>query len=582
MDLNLKKWQEKWGLVGDLFSPVEVGEIKEKLKRLEIRNVVYCSFESRFAKSGGLAAVTTRILPYLNELEGVERAILITPLYPHIIDRKKLEKTGIQFKVAFDQKAIKVDIYRYIHHYEQPGPGHLEEYYIKARGFFEARNRLNDPYIYHQDAWLNNITLLENALFFCKAVPCALEALGIRSDILFHLQEWQTSLIALTAKEALIDGTLDSCGCVQTMHNPYDCFVSASSLAKIVSPKRIGNIEKNPLFAQNNGLTAYQIGLQLTDGPVTTVSENFARELTTDIIHTQHFAPHLQEILKQCGIVGIKNGLFVNLPPEFSQHEKLTIEEIKTIKQEKRKALLHLLDQYRPSGRFGQLTYRSQSITHLPENIPIVVMSGRLDPVQKGYDILLRAIQRFAEDDIKVVLTPMPVRDSDLDYFREAAEGCRGNVTVFPIRLEKGYQELQMGSTFGLMPSIYEPFGAAVEYMVNGTVTISRATGGLKDQIDDRCGLLYREASTHYQLQHIKEFAASADRVQARQDNNWVKDMADALNRKLQEATYLYRDRPEEYYQMILEGFQKARTFDWQASTHKYFRVYQQVKARSL
>jgi glycogen synthase len=95
---------------------------------------------------------------------------------------------------------------------------------------------------------------------------------------------------------------------------------------------------------------------------------------------------------------------------------------------------------------------------------------------------LLRAVEKFQEDEIKVILAPKPVRDSGLDYFYEASCKCRGNITVFPIHLEKGFQELQMGSTFGLMPSIYEPFGSAIEYLVNGTPAIFHDTGGLKSQ----------------------------------------------------------------------------------------------------
>jgi hypothetical protein len=39
------------------FSAGEIAGIARKLQNMEIENIVYCSFENRFAKSGGLATV---------------------------------------------------------------------------------------------------------------------------------------------------------------------------------------------------------------------------------------------------------------------------------------------------------------------------------------------------------------------------------------------------------------------------------------------------------------------------------------------------------------------------------------------
>jgi glycogen synthase len=209
-----------------------------------------------------------------------------------------------------------------------------------------------------------------------------------------------------------------------------------------------------------------------------------------------------------------------------------------------------------------------------------LVMSGRLDPFQKGYDILLRAVEKFAPDEIKVILTPMSTRNSDLDYFREMAGKCEGNMTVFPIRMEKGFRELQMGSTFGIMPSIYEPFGAAVEYMVNGTVNVSRSTGGLVDQIQHRkSGFLYREDPQSYTLDHIKSFAQTNDAVQSRGSNPWVQSMVAELYKTITEAAALYRNHEDEYYRMVLEGFKQAKTFTWQKAVERYYKVYEKINA---
>lgn len=557
------------------FKADEIALITERLKNLKTQNVVFCSFENRFAKSGGLAAVTMNILPYLKEVNNIPNVILMTPFYTKITDRTKLRPTGRSFSVPFNSKNILAELYEYTWNYSKPQAGSLKEYYLKADGFFETSDSIRDPYIYNKDDnRINDNLMRDSSMFFCKAVPLALQALGIRENIVFHLQEWQTALLSLTAKYAMLNGTLESCGAVQTIHNPYDSFIPRESLTRLINGK---TKQKGPLVP-GNGLTAYQIGLQLADAPVTTVSGHFAEEFTTDILQTNYFAPHLQDIFKKSGVYGVNNGMFINLSPEFAKVEKQTIDEIQTIKLKKRKALLKILAAYKPKERFGELTYKGKTISRLPDEVPIFVMSGRLDPLQKGYDILLRAIENFEEDEIKVIMTPMAGRHTDLDYFYEVACKCKGNLTVFSGRMEKGYSELQAGATFGVMPSIYEPFGAAVEYMAAGTVNIGRATGGLVDQIDSECGFLYKEDSVFYTADNIRAFAETGSIVQMRRTNLWVQSMADNLYDVLKKAVYIYQHNQSEYYRLIYNGFVKINNFTWETNAKKYFQVYEKVR----
>jgi glycosyltransferase involved in cell wall biosynthesis len=204
-------------------------------------------------------------------------------------------------------------------------------------------------------------------------------------------------------------------------------------------------------------------------------------------------------------------------------------------------------------------------------------MSGRLDPNQKGYDVLLRAIQKLggADERAKFILTPMPVRNSDLDYFRKTAELCAGNITVFPIRMAQGYKELQLGCSYGVMPSIYEPFGAAVEYMVNGTLNIARATGGLVNQItNNKSGLLFLEEPASKTDDGIRDYFSYMFDVEKRYShiNSWAESMANALLQKIEEAIKIFDT--DKYYEMIINGFEKADEFDWMKSSEKYYRVF--------
>jgi len=583
MDLKNNYWTKNSETVDGFFDKKEIALITSRIKSIKkIECLVFCSFESRFAKSGGLAAVTTKILPYLKEVNNISNVILLTLFYPNIIPAKKIRPTGLSIKVPFDKKSHEAEILKYVQDYEQPADGIIEEFYLKADGFFESKNKLNDPYIYNEhDVEKSAAALRENSLFFCQAAPFVLQKLGFNKNTLFHLQDWETILIALTAKTAMLDGILESCASVCTLHNPFDSgWLKLDSLAKILDSERSKKINNN----LKDDLTAHKIGLSLVDGALITVSKNFAKELKQDVLHTGHFAPHLQNIFEKSKIKGVSNGMFVDFPPEFSgfakpakpsRISKAKINRVRETKLEKRVELLKILDEYHPPQRFGKMTYKNGPLTHLPGDVPIMFMSGRLDPNQKGFDIFLRAIAKFKEDEIKVVLSPLPARESDLDIFRKVAESSRGNVIVFPIRMEQGFHELQIGSTFGLMPSIYEPFGAAIEYMINGTLVIARKTGGLIDQIDHEInGFLFKEPQRNYNLQNIKTFMEASGQVELRQTNPWCRDMVDSLYKILKRATKLYQKENEKYYEMILNGFMKAQNFDWQTSAKEYYTIY--------
>ena len=558
-------WRKDWSLMSEFFGGEEIGRIEEKLKGLRVENVVYCSFENRYAKSGGLAAVTKAIIPHLGRLPGVRRALLLSPFYPRIMNRERLEDTGKRFQVVLGGKRVQAFLLR-----------EENEYFLGADGYFDADNSDRDPYLYVAgDPEANQRKLLENALFFCKAVPSALDKMDIRSHVILHLQEWQTAPLALSAKEAMLEGTLESCGCVHTLHNPYDCFIPQRDLETLVArPERL-----NRYFTPDRqGITAFQLGLPLSDAPLSTVSGHFAAEFSEDILQTEHFTPHLQGIFKRTRVIGVNNGMFIPFPPEYRDNANLDTASIRRAKEKKRRELLNILDSYHPSQRFGSLTYRGESISKLPDAIPIFVMSGRLDYSQKGYDVLLRAIRQFGKDEIKVVLSPPASDERALAFFRQATKYCNGNLTVFPMRMEKGYQELQMGASYGLMPSIYEPFGAAVEYMAAGTVTIARATGGLLDQIEDNVsGLLFREKTAHYTLPNIQSFTGTASQPEKRAGNPWLVDMVSALTARMRDALDIFTHQPDRYYSIITKGFKKARTFDWDTTARLYLDIYRQA-----
>jgi len=85
----LKHWQKDWTLMPYFFNEQEIQHISKQVENLKIETIVYCSYENRFGKSGGLGAVTAKILPFLNEARATSDAILITPFHSKIMDEKK-------------------------------------------------------------------------------------------------------------------------------------------------------------------------------------------------------------------------------------------------------------------------------------------------------------------------------------------------------------------------------------------------------------------------------------------------------------------------------------------------------------
>ncbi len=565
----------------------------DEIKKLAGRNVsgdsaetiAFLSFESRFAKSGGLAAVINQIMPYTKEVFDVRNVILISPFYPNISDKSKLTYTGISIEVPFGNVTVPVNIYEYIYNYRKPSCGYIRELYLEADGFFTSENKLNDPYIYSiNDPEENSELLRKNSLFYSAAVPHVLSGLGLNENIILHMQDWETILAGLTVKIALLNEKLKSCRTVFTMHNPYDSgWIPLKSLEMIFNDSIIKRLVKLP----DDDLTALKLGMPFIDSVITTVSKNFAKELKKDKIFTSFFIPHLVDIIEKKNITGINNGAFMGISTDYipfmekypKEPERVTsamIDEIKKIKTEKRSKMLEVLDNYDPVERFGKLRWNRESVTNLPADIPVLMMSGRLDPNQKGYDVLLKALSKFREDEIKAVLSPMPVRYTDLDYFYQVA--CKetpGNITVFPIRMEKGYMELMQGCTFGLMPSVYEPFGAAIEYMVSGAPVIARKTGGLVDQvINGKNGILFREPARNYNLEHIQRYSEAANNIPDRENNEWFLDMADSLARALRKSVKLFAEDSDRYYEMIIRGLYRSGKFEWSDNLKQYQKIY--------
>lgn len=573
---QLQDWRPSPLALPALFNATDLATIEAARTAVhsDKRHVAYCVYENPFARSGGIFAVGTHLPPALRDagdqvtiLSPFHRNLSTTPPY------NQLHYLG-EVDVPFGGRSVRLEIFEHI--------DKLENRWIlmQAWQIFDADGgpTRTNPY-----AHAHSSLLLRDSLFACAAVPYVLERLGIRENIIVHAQDWQFAATALTVKQAVLGGHLDSAATVLTSHNPYDYSLPAENLSWLTD--RLGP-ERWPL----GGGTVYERMIPITDAPLSTVSKGFAAELTTDPLQTNQMAAHLQQVYAAHSIVGVENPLFGTPQPAFSEQAmreaKVGLTDvILEEKLEKRRTLLEVLSAYEDKRIFGGLTADGGApLTDLPDQTPIFLMFGRLDAGQKGFDLFARAIEGFAPGEAKFILTPIAGgRDPWLEDLERLATKRRGDVAVFPFRMERGYMEAMAGATYAVMPSLYEPFGAATEAYLAGTPVVARATGGLTGQVNDyqagpeeATGYLFREKLP---LGASWPSIISAGRPEDRQGVPLYAMMAEALFDSLQDAALLWRGDRRAYSRMLGNLFAKAASFSGERAAAGYHALYETATA---
>ena len=559
--------------------------IRKPRKETSVQTAVFVTFESEFAPLGGLAAVM-KVLPKRMALAHKGECLTVTPFFRDITKchpnlYHQIIPTGIKIQVPFGKKVESCQVFQ---HQDQHG---FKTILLESDNFFNAPCDCGDPPGHKTpcNPYLNPKNpgqLLQDALFFCRAVPEALAGLGYTQDIVFYLQDWETAAIALTGKE---NPKILSATYLLTLHNPYDKPLSQAALSKI-SKKRL------------RGPTVLSKMISLLDGPLSTVSENFADELVKDPLHTRVYAPHLQRAFKKRRIIGINNGLFGRMDFPQATLEAAQQEDFSGIHQEKanrRRDLMVVMKEYQPRQAWGSLNFKQF-------DGPIFLLFGRDDPRQKGYDVAAAAIAKIPKGLAKYVFTPIPGDEGikGLQFLKKLAKKRPGEVKVFPFRMKKGYLELQRGASFLVMCSLYEPFGGATEGYAVGTPVVARATGGLVQQVSpypspcltpevknlalpyhgalgDPSGFLFREPGLK-----PKDIAAGwrkivkcgywpgGNRVSDREGTVLFDAMVDQAAQALSDAIDMYAQNQREYASMIYNGFKILDRFSWDLSVQGY------------
>jgi glycogen synthase len=580
---------------------------RERTFRADRRKIVSLTFENRFAPLGGLAAVM-RFLPGYLKKAG-EDVIILTPHYVNIprvgeaVDSGALEPVIPKRKFDSPLYGGTLRCYR---NSDAPVPA----YFIGVDGRFTAES---NPYSY-ADA----DDLLKDALAFCGAVPFVMRELGFDRDILFHAHDWETALIALASKQAVLDGVLENARTVLTLHNSFDSGFGGLSGVGGGAGETGANDDAANNAAQGSarseeareeaaarrvgitGHTVLQCSIPLLNGPLTTVSAPFARELRYDALQRTVFTNHLQTAFSVNPPVGIENGMFGRPYLQYtysalSRARQGVFDVLLTQKARFRERMLSIVESTGASN--PKVVGRLKDVA---DGKLVFFMSGRLDLSQKGFDVMFRAFQKFPPGKAGLIFCPSSAEGAkhakDLAFFKKIALERDGDMVIWPFRVSSDdYVSIVLGSSFLLMPSFYEPFGAATEGFMHGTPVVARATGGLQvqvgplagEEVGESTGILYRERpsgvdgreSDSSECEGWKEILGLP--VNDRMRVPLYQSMVDEAFGALLKAAAIFADR-HSYGRMVLNGMDSLKSFSWDAAVNKYRRVYDAAARRGF
>jgi starch synthase len=403
-------------------------------------NILFASSEIfPYAKSGGLADVAHALPQTLKEFATV---YTIMPLYD-IIDRKKHEIVDAKCSFCYTLNHIthQFDLY-----YKKNSP---TTFFIYNPVLCNRTGLYHDKYGDFGD----------NALRFGLFSYAILELIRVQNlciDV-FHLNDWQTALVALLAKTKYhLKQKI-----VLTIHNlAYQGVFSKSVMDELqLGWKECFTFSGIEYFDSVNFLKA---GINYSD-VVTTVSASYANEIQTPL-----FGSGLDETLKANAykLTGILNGISTEVfNPKtdeliYKNYDETCLKDKKFNKEKLLKAL--------------NLQGTAKAL---------FVFIGRFTQ-QKGVDLLLESLHLLKDFDANFIIL-----GEGEPYYNERFKQYQGRYDN--ICIELGYNEalsrkLYAAADFLLMPSTFEPCGLnqmiAMRY---GTMPIVSKTGGLKDTVMD-------------------------------------------------------------------------------------------------
>ena len=358
------------------------------------KKIAFITYETPFAPGGGIAAVMAHLPKALQIVSSIPTYV-VSPFHRNVgrtMDAESEMETIATIQINFDSEIFNIDLLL-IH--QDVSWVFIKPYLISTKDpiFFAGKRH---PYDESPDI------LLRDSLFFGKAVAVALPIIDPDSTWTILMQDWEAAttslfLCGLSEEDFIFSSYL-------TLHNSYDVGIDDDDLIKIgVDPTTCP------------GDTVLQCSLPLVKDPVFTVSEQFALDLSTEILQSEIMIPHIVSELTP-RLRGANNGVFTNLTVpdkvlKAGRNENYT--PIRNWKDLNRENAFQAMDNIISSEEtpiWGDLT------KFVRDDAPWFIMAGRDDSRQKGFELACSAISDFLRDDgqARFLFFPIP-GDEGLD-----------------------------------------------------------------------------------------------------------------------------------------------------------------------
>jgi starch synthase len=445
-----------------------------------------------FAKTGGLGDVLGSLPQALAEL-GV-RVSLILPAYRSVLlGGFPLEDTEVRFTVPVSDRREEGRLLK-----TRVGSD-ITVYFIRADRYFDREYFYGTP----EGDYPDNA---ERFVFFCRA---ALEVLKLDPPHILHANDWESALaIAFLKAQPDLYPELAATKTVLTIHNlGYQGLFWGLDWHLLNLDRSLFTPHYLEFYGKINFLKG---GIVFADA-VTTVSPTYAEEIQTA---EQGFGLDGVFHERAANLVGILNGVDYDV---WNPETDPSIAKNYSLKNLSGK-------------RMCKIDLQQNFCLSQNPDIPVIGMVSRLT-AQKGVDLLEKALDDLLSRNCQLVLLGAGDK-SYQDFFSQIPDRYPGKVGVQIGFSESSAHKIIAGSDLLLMPSRYEPGGLTQLYGLKyGTIPIVRATGGLKDTVEEFQPKTGRGHGFVFGPYEVWSFLEAIDRalISFHQKDEWTMLMGNAM-----------------------------------------------------
>jgi len=411
-----------------------------------MKHVLFVAAESApFIKTGGLGSVIGSLPRALNRLD--VKVSLVIPGYECILPEYGLKaETLFSFPVRLGWREAMVDL-AFLKQDD------MDVYFIRNKMYYSG----DQPY---SDIWLD----VEKFAFFSKAVLEMLSYLEIPLDII-HCHDWQTALLPVFLNTMYSqDPYYNRIKTILTIHNlKFQGITEIDRMKDITGlPDYVFSYDMMENYGQANMLKG---GIACADR-ITTVSAAYAEE-----IQTPEYGEGLFQALayRSPYLRGITNGI------DWDMYDPANDPYL---------ARTYTSGTFEPARRANKVFLQNRTgLKEDPDAFTMGIVSRLTD--QKGYDLLENVLEDLFDEGAQLYVLGDGEKKVE-EIFRNYQEKYPDQVYVQTRYQDELAKQIYGSCDLTLMPSRFEPCGLnqmmAQRY---GCLPLARATGGLKDTIED-------------------------------------------------------------------------------------------------